>query len=207
MSVELAHPILPPDEDFSQQEGLGIEREVRNILLKMGEDPERDGLLKTPGRVDRAMAFLTAGYRADINKIVNDAIFEEDGGERFDEMVLVKDIEFYSMCEHHMIPFFGTIHVAYIPNRKVIGLSKIPRIVEVYARRLQIQERMTQQVAECLNDVLKPRGVAVVAEAKHMCMCMRGVQKQGSSTTTSSMLGAFREKPQTRMEFLNLISR
>lgn len=203
-SVDYLEPTISDDEDF-HYEGVGIETQIREILEKIGEDPNRPGLLKTPGRVDRAFAFLTSGYHANLEKIVNGAIFEETDGEKFDEMVLVKNIEFYSLCEHHMIPFFGQIHVAYIPDRKVIGLSKVPRIVEIYARRLQIQERMTQQIAECIDEVLQPRGVAVVAEAKHMCMCMRGVQKQGSSTTTSSMLGAFRNRPQTRAEFLNLI--
>ena len=208
MSINFADPLMTDDEELEPQpreEGLGIQDEVRQILMKVGEDPERQGILRTPLRVDKALAFLTSGYRADLDKIVNGAIFEESNGERFDEMVLVKDIEFYSLCEHHMIPFFGKIHVAYIPNRRVIGLSKIPRIVEIFARRLQVQERMTQQVAECVNEVLTPRGVAVVAEAKHMCMCMRGIQKQNSSTTTSAMMGDFRENAQTRQEFLNLI--
>lgn len=204
MSVDIATP-HPLDEDEPQGEGIGIEHLVREMLRKIGEDPDREGLLKTPKRVDKAMAFLTSGYHANLEEIINSAIFEEGFDREFDEMVLVKDIEFYSMCEHHMIPFFGTIHVAYIPNRKVIGLSKIPRIVEVYARRLQLQERMTQQIAGCLNEVLQPRGVAVVSEAKHMCMCMRGIQKQNSMTTTSAMLGAFRKDPQTRNEFLSLI--
>jgi len=207
MSVEYIEPQFPQEDDeLSPAHGsLGIEKQIREILVKMGEDPEREGLLKTPGRVDRAMAFLTSGYHADIGKIVNGAIFEEADGERFDEMVLVKDIEFYSMCEHHMIPFFGRVHIAYIPNRKVVGLSKLPRIVEVFARRLQLQERLTHQIANCVDEVLSPRGVAVVAEARHMCMCMRGIQKQGSSTTTSAMMGVFRENPQTRNEFLSLI--
>lgn len=204
MSVHYATD-LPYTMDDENPESLGIEKAVREILLKIGEDPTREGLLKTPHRVDRAMAFLTSGYRADIDKIVNGAIFEEADGDNFDEMVVVRDIEFYSMCEHHMIPFFGRVHVGYIPNRKVIGLSKLPRFVDIYARRLQLQERMTHQIAECVNNVLSPRGVAVVAEARHMCMCMRGVQKQGSSTTTSAMIGAFRTNPQTRNEFLTLI--
>jgi len=191
-------------EEEHNEEGLGIEHIIREMLLKIGEDPEREGLLKTPSRVDKALAFLTSGYRADLEKIVNGAIFEEDYARESDEVVLVKDIEFYSMCEHHMIPFFGTIHVAYVPERRIIGLSKIPRIVDIYARRLQVQERMTQQVAQTINDVLQPRGVAVLAEAKHMCMCMRGVQKQHSSTTTTSMLGAFRTNPQLRNEFFSL---
>lgn len=192
------------DEDFGSDR-IGIEDEIRQILLKIGEDPDRDGLLRTPLRVDKAFAYLTSGYRADVQKILNNAIFEEANGERFDEMVIVKDIEFYSLCEHHMIPFFGKVHIAYVPNRRVVGLSKLPRIVDIFARRLQVQERMTQQIAECVDEVLTPQGVAVVAEARHMCMCMRGVQKQNSSTTTSAMLGLFRENSQTRNEFLTLI--
>jgi len=192
------------DEEFGSDR-IGIEDEIRQILLKIGEDPDRDGLRNTPLRVDKAFAFLTSGYRADLQKIVNNAIFEEANGERFDEMVIVKDIEFYSLCEHHMIPFFGKVHIAYVPNRRVVGLSKLPRIVDIFARRLQVQERMTQQIAECVDEILTPQGVAVVAEARHMCMCMRGVQKQNSSTTTSAMLGLFRENSQTRNEFLTLI--
>ncbi len=207
MSVGIVDPHLTPmdDDDTPAGEGLGIEHLIREMLLRMGEDPNREGLLKTPSRVDKAMAFLTSGYRANIEEVINGAVFEEGFDHDYDEMVLVKDIEFYSMCEHHVIPFFGTVHVAYIPDKRVIGLSKIPRIVEVYARRLQLQERMTQQIANCLTDVLKPRGVAVVSEAKHMCMCMRGIQKQNSMTTTSAMMGAFRDRPQTRNEFLSLI--
>ncbi len=207
MSFGITDPHLTAmdDDDTPQGEGLGMEKLVREMLICIGEDPDREGLAKTPRRVDRAMEFLTAGYRANVEEVVNDAVFEEGFDREYDEMVLVKDIEFYSLCEHHMIPFFGTIHVAYIPDRKVIGLSKIPRIVEVFARRLQLQERMTQQIAGCLTDVLKPRGVAVVSEAKHMCMCMRGIQKQNSMTTTSAMIGAFRDRPQTRNEFLSLI--
>ena len=204
MSIEVVKQRYDEFEE-EHEEGLGIEPLIREMLLKMGEDPEREGLLKTPSRVDKAMAFLTSGYRADLNKIVNDAIFEEEYGRDTDEVVLVKDIEFYSMCEHHMIPFFGTIHVAYIPERRIIGLSKIPRIVDVFARRLQVQERLTQQVAETLGEVLQPRGVVVLAEARHMCMCMRGVQKQHSSTTTTAMTGAFRTSPQLRSEFFQMV--
>ncbi len=193
------------DAEPGETESLGLQPLVREMLHRIGEDPEREGLLKTPERVDRAWAYLTSGYRADLKEIINGAIFSEETVGQHDEMVVVKDIEFYSLCEHHMIPFFGTIHVGYLPNLKVIGLSKIPRIVDVFARRLQVQERLTQQVASCLNEVLQPRGVAVVAEAKHMCMCMRGVQKQNSTTATSSMIGAFRANPQTRNEFLSLI--
>ena len=174
---------------------------IHGVLEAVGEDPRRDGLLRTPERVEKAMRFLTSGYNADITKIVNGAIFEV----KYDDLVIVKDIEFFSMCEHHMLPFFGKIHVAYIARSKVIGLSKLPRIVDVFARRLQIQERLTQQVAECVQELLDPLGVGVVAEAQHLCMMMRGVGKQSSTTVTSTMLGVFREKKETRDEFLSLI--
>ncbi len=174
---------------------------VSGILEAIGEDPERQGLQRTPERVEKALRFLTSGYTTDIKKLVNDAIFEV----KYDEMVIVKDIEFFSMCEHHMLPFYGRMHIAYIANSRVVGLSKLPRIVDVFARRLQIQERLTQQVAECIQELLDPQGVAVVAEAQHFCMMMRGVEKQQSSTVTSAMLGAFREKKETRDEFLSLI--
>lgn len=190
---------------FDNEESLGIAPLIREMLVKIGENPDREGLLKTPGRVDRAWAFLTSGYRADLDKVINGALFDEGSESAYDEMVIVREIEFYSVCEHHMIPFFGHMHVAYIPNKRVIGLSKIPRIIEIFARRLQVQERLTQQVANCVNEILEPQGVAVVAEAKHMCMCMRGIQKQNSWTTTSAMLGVFRDSPQSRNEFLNLI--
>ena len=180
-----------------------LEKNVTSILNEIGEDPNREGLLKTPKRVAKAYEFLTRGYRKDIEKVLNGAIFSED----YDEMVIVKDIDYYSLCEHHMIPFYGKIHVAYIPNGKIVGISKIPRIVDVFARRLQIQERMTQQIADTLNDALNPQGVAVVCEGYHMCMMMRGVQKQNSITTTSAMRGIFRESQRTRAEFLNLIVR
>lgn len=174
---------------------------VRGIIEALGEDPQREGLLRTPERAEKAMRFLTGGYDADISKIVNNAIFEV----KYDDMVIVKDIEFFSMCEHHMLPFFGKIHVAYVARNKVIGLSKLPRIVDVFARRLQIQERLTQQIAECVQELLSPLGVGVVAEAQHFCMMMRGVEKQSSSTVTSCMLGSFRESKETRDEFLSLI--
>ncbi len=160
---------------------------MQKVLLKIGEDPERPGLVRTPHRADKALRFLTSGYETDVQSIVNGAMFEE----KCDEMVVVKDIEFYSMCEHHLLPFFGTMHVAYLPNNKLIGLSKIPRIVDMFARRLQLQERLTHQVAETLQDVLRPKGVGVICEARHFCMMMRGVEKQHSGAVTSAMLGGF----------------
>ena len=174
---------------------------VTSMLEAIGEDPTRDGLLRTPERVEKAMRYLTSGYTTDISKIVNNAIFDV----QYDEMVIVKDIEFFSMCEHHMLPFYGKINIAYIARNKVIGLSKIPRIVDAFARRLQIQERMTQQIAECIQEILDPLGVAVVAEAQHFCMMMRGMEKQHSDTVTSAMLGSFRTDKETRNEFLSLI--
>jgi GTP cyclohydrolase IA len=179
-----------------------IEPLVRQMLLHLGEDPNREGLQRTPHRVDEALRFLTSGYKADINKIVNDAVFAV----KYDEMVIVKDIEFFSLCEHHMLPFYGKVHVAYLPKKKVIGLSKIPRLVDVFARRLQIQERMTQQIAQTLMEVLEPQGVGVVCEARHFCMMMRGVEKQHSGAISSAMLGAFRTRKTTRDEFLSLVS-
>ena len=175
---------------------------VREILPLLGEDPGREGLQRTPERVATALEFLTSGYRADIEKIINDALYTV----KYDEMVIVKDIEFFSMCEHHLLPFFGKMHVAYLPKDKLIGLSKIPRIVDTFARRLQIQERLTQQVAQTIEDVLQPRGVGVICEARHFCMMMRGVEKQQSGTVTSAMLGAFRERKETRDEFLSLVA-
>lgn len=175
---------------------------VKTLLTEIGEDPKREGLLSTPSRVAKAYEFLTRGYQQDIDEVLNKAIFNE----RYDEMVLVKNIDFYSMCEHHLLPFYGKVHVAYIPNGKIVGLSKIPRIVEVFARRLQVQERMTQQIADTIEKHLQPNGVAVVSEAFHMCMMMRGVEKQNSSATASAMLGVFQDDARTRMEFLDLIS-
>jgi GTP cyclohydrolase I len=176
---------------------------VAGILESIGEDTSRDGLLRTPERVEKALRFLTSGYTTDVKKLVNGAVFEV----KYDEMVIVKDIEFFSMCEHHMLPFYGKMHVAYLAKDKVIGLSKLPRIVDAFARRLQIQERLTQQVAQSIQDLLDPLGVGVVAEAQHFCMMMRGVEKQHSGTVTSAMLGAFRENKETRDEFLSLIRR
>ena len=175
---------------------------ISDLLIEIGEDPTREGLLTTPKRVAEAYEFLTKGYNQDIEEVINDAIFTE----KYDEMVLVKNIDFYSLCEHHMLPFYGKVHVAYIPNGKIVGLSKIPRIVDVFARRLQVQERMTQQIADTLQKYLQPIGVAVVSEANHMCMMMRGVEKQNSSATSSAMLGVFKDDARTRSEFLNLIS-
>jgi GTP cyclohydrolase I len=175
---------------------------VREFLTLLGEDPDREGLVRTPERVARAYGFLTEGYRKDVDELFNDAYFDEE----YDEMVLVKDIEFYSLCEHHLLPFFGKVHVAYLPRRKIVGLSKIPRLVDLFARRLQVQERMTKQIAEVMMERLDPLGVAVVVEARHLCMVMRGVEKQHSTMTTSHMLGNFREHQPTRLEFMNLIA-
>jgi GTP cyclohydrolase I len=171
------------------------------VLTRLGEDPTRDGLLATPKRVEKSLGFLTRGYSQSVDEVLHDALFDVD----YDEMVIVKDIEFFSMCEHHMLPFFGKAHIAYVPNGKVVGLSKIPRIVDVFARRLQVQERLTQQVAEAIESAVHPQGVGVVIEAQHLCMMMRGVEKQGSSTVTSSMLGVFKSQLQTRNEFLSLV--
>ena len=180
-----------------------IESSVQNMIVAFGEDPERDGLLKTPARVSRMYAELLAGYRMDPEAVINNAIFDV----KYDEMVLIRDIEFYSLCEHHMLPFIGRVHVAYIPDGKVLGLSKIPRIVEMYARRLQVQERMTRQIADFLRDLLHPQGVAVVIEAMHLCSMMRGVKKHNARMTTSAMHGAFRANLATRQEFLANIAR
>jgi len=174
---------------------------IRQLLAELGEDPAREGLARTPQRVEKSLAFLTSGYRANIDQVLNDALFTVD----YNEMVIVRDIDFYSLCEHHLLPFFGKCHIAYIPKTRVIGLSKIPRLVDVFARRLQIQERMTNQIAETICEKIDPLGVAVVCEGTHLCMSMRGVEKQNSFAVTSAMLGAFHDNARTRMEFLELI--
>lgn len=191
--------MMPPPESLDASGS--IAEKMKSILSQLGEDPTRDGLVRTPERSEKALRFLTSGYTADVKSIVNGALFDV----AYDEMVIVKDIEFYSLCEHHMLPFFGKIHVAYLPKKRVIGLSKIPRIVDVFARRLQVQERLTQQVAEAIQEITGPRGVGVVCEAQHFCMMMRGVEKQESSTVTSAMLGSFRTNRETRSEFLSLV--
>ena len=178
-----------------------FEELVKEMLVRLGEDPEREGLLRTPERVQKAFGFLTRGYNEDPEALLKNALFTVN----YDEMVIVKDVEMFSLCEHHMLPFFGKVHVAYIPNGKVIGLSKIPRLIELFSRRLQIQERLTTQIAETIQKVIQPQGVGVVIEARHLCMMMRGVEKQHSAAVTSSMLGCFREEQETRTEFLSLI--
>lgn len=173
----------------------------RQILVEIGDDPEREGLRKTPDRIEKAIRFLTSGYRVDIKELIEKAVFLE----KYDEMVVVKDVDLYSLCEHHMLPFFGKCHVAYIPDGRIIGLSKIPRIIEIFSRRLQVQERLTMEISAAINDNLNPKGVAVVIEAFHLCMAMRGVEKQNAYAITSSMLGIFRQDERTRQEFLHLI--
>ena len=197
MATNMENPVITRSIDLKR-----IEDAARQILVGIGEDPEREGLLKTPQRVAKSYAELMDGYSENPEKLINGALFGVD----YDQMVVVNDIEFYSMCEHHMLPFFGHAHVAYLPNGKVIGLSKIPRIVDMFAHRLQVQERMTHQIAELINDQIHPQGVAVVIEAQHMCMTMRGVKKQEATMTTSAMLGVFRTRLETRLEFLNRIS-
>jgi GTP cyclohydrolase I len=205
---EMAQPMVmskstSPGAEGGGSEGLGaftVQEMFREILARLGENPARDGLLATPDRMAKSLAYLTRGYELDPEKILRGALFDVD----YDEMVIVKDIEMFSLCEHHMLPFFGKVHVAYIPQGKVIGLSKIPRLVEVFARRLQVQERMTRQIADAIQDAIAPQGVGVVIEARHLCMMMRGIEKQHSSTVTSAMVGCFREK-ETRSEFLSLV--
>jgi GTP cyclohydrolase I len=178
-----------------------IAESVRKMLAEIGENPEREGILKTPARVAKSMRFLTSGYQQDVDKVLNGALYSV----AYDEMVMVKDIEIFSLCEHHLLPFFGRCHVAYVPNGKVIGLSKIPRVVDIFARRLQVQERLTVQIAETLMEKIKPQGVGVIVEARHLCMIMRGVEKQNSVAVTSHMLGCFRDSDVTRSEFLRLV--
>lgn len=191
------------DGEEEGQRKMAVEEAVRQILLNVGEDPEREGLQRTPERISRMFDEILGGYQVDPVALVNDALFDV----QYDEMIVVKDIEFYSMCEHHMLPFFGKAHVAYVPRDKVIGLSKIPRIVEMFARRLQVQERMTQQIAELLNEVLDPQGVGVVVEGAHMCSMMRGVRKENARMVTSAMLGNFKDNPKTRNEFMDHLRR
>jgi GTP cyclohydrolase IA len=182
-------------------ESASTEDLYRELLVRIGEDPTRDGLLRTPERMEKSMQFLTRGYTMDATEVLQQALFDVD----YDEMVIVKDIEFFSMCEHHLLPFFGKAHIAYVPNGKVIGLSKIPRLIDIFSRRLQIQERLTTQIAETIQKVIQPQGVGVVIEARHLCIMMRGVEKQHSAAVTSSMLGCFRDEQETRTEFLSLI--
>lgn len=190
-------------EQYDEKAISSISEKYRSILAEIGEDVNREGLIKTPERVAKALAFMTSGMDSVPSDILKSSIFTEDN----DEMVLVRNIEIFSLCEHHMLPFFGKAHVAYIPNGKIVGLSKIPRIVDSFARRLQVQERLTEQIRDCINDTLEPRGVAVVIEAQHLCMQMRGVEKQGCVTTTSAFTGAFLDDPKTRKEFISLIDR
>jgi len=198
--IAVSKPIrrsLEMDEGLS---GFSTQEMYHEILSRLGEDPSRDGLVATPARVEKSMSFLTKGYAEDPMAILHGVMFDVD----YDEMVIVKDVEMFSLCEHHMLPFFGKVHVAYIPKKKVIGLSKIPRLVEVFARRLQVQERLTRQIADAIQDAIAPQGVGVVIEARHLCMMMRGIEKQNSSTVTSAMVGCFRQK-ETRAEFLSLV--
>ena len=193
MNKRIAEPVSLTSASMSEL--------LRELLVRLGEDPERDGLQRTPERMGRAFEYLTKGYKEDPEKILRDALFDVS----YDEMVIVKDVEVFSLCEHHLLPFYGKVHVAYLPKGKVIGLSKIPRLIDVFARRLQVQERLTTQIAESIQRAIEPQGVGVVIEARHLCMMMRGVEKQHSSAVTSSMLGAFRDDQQTRNEFLSLI--
>jgi len=190
-----------PDKTQPDLSTVTTQQIYAELLRRYDEDPTRDGLLRTPERMEKAMAFLTRGYKMDVNEVLHQALFDVD----YDEMVIVKDIEFFSMCEHHLLPFFGKAHIAYLPSGKVVGLSKLARLVDVFARRLQVQERLTHQIADAVQEAVKPQGVAVVLEAQHLCMMMRGVEKQHSATVTSSMLGVFKDQAQTRNEFLSLI--
>ena len=202
----MAHPVMVTKPKTSAELEPDVLKDVstediyREILRRVGEDPNRDGLLRTPGRVEKTLAYLTKGYQEDPAHLLRAALFDVD----YDEMVIVKDVEMFSLCEHHMLPFFGKVHVAYIPKNKVVGLSKIARLVEVFSRRLQVQERMTRQIADAIQDAIAPQGVGVVIEARHLCMMMRGIEKQNSSTVTSAMVGCFRQK-ETRAEFLSLV--
>jgi len=202
----MAHPVMLSKSksgavlEHNPLKDVSTEEIYREVLRRLGEDPDRDGLLRTPGRVEKSMAYLTKGYQEDPHQMLRAALFDVD----YDEMVIVKDVEMFSLCEHHMLPFFGKVHVAYIPKGKVVGLSKIARLVEVFSRRLQVQERMTRQIADAIQDAIAPQGVGVVIEARHLCMMMRGIEKQNSSTVTSAMIGCFREK-ETRSEFLSLV--
>ncbi len=200
MRAGMKRQVISMEQNAALNEA-SFEALVREMLARLGEDPGRDGLRDTPGRVERSLKFLTKGYHEDVEKILRDALFDVD----YDEMVIVKDIEMFSLCEHHLLPFYGKVHVAYLPKGKVLGLSKIPRLVEAFSRRLQVQERLTVQIAETIQRAINPIGVGVVIEARHLCMMMRGVEKQHSAAVTSSMLGAFREEQQTREEFLSLI--
>ena len=195
MSIEGVSVNLPSKDT-------GFQSLVERILRAVGEDPKREGLLKTPERVEKSLKFLTSGYDIDVDKLVNDALYSEN----YNEMVIVKDIDIYSLCEHHMLPFFGKCHVAYLPQGKIIGLSKVPRLIDAYSRRLQVQERLTTEIAQCIQNIVKPAGVAVVIDAMHLCMSMRGVEKQNSYTTTSSMLGCFKDDARTRSELLSLLA-
>src|SRR5271169_1501908 len=199
-SVQIGRTMKDLVETQATLTSASLEDVMRELLVRLGEDPKREGLVRTPERIAKAYQYLTKGYGEDPATVLNDALFSVD----YDEMVIVKDIEMYSLCEHHMLPFFGKVHIAYIPNGKVVGLSKMPRLVEVFARRLQVQERLTRQIADAIQDAIAPQGVGVVIEARHLCMMMRGVEKQNSSTVTSAMVGVF-QKQNTRAEFLSLV--
>jgi GTP cyclohydrolase I len=194
-------PATPAIIETSLLNSIPTQDLYRELLVRIGEDPTRDGLLKTPERMEKSLKFLTRGYNMTVADVLHEALFDVD----YDEMVIVKDIEFFSMCEHHLLPFFGKAHIAYVPNGKVIGLSKIPRLVDVFARRIQVQERLTRQIGDAITDAINPQGVAVILEAQHLCMMMRGVEKQHSHTVTSAMLGVFKTQLQTRNEFLSLV--